>query len=318
MKIIFLSSPEFGIPSLEKLAKENEILAVITQPDSEQGRGHKVLPCPVADYAKKNNFKLYQFEKISRDGVETLTKLAPDIMVTCAYGQILSQEVIDIPKFGIINVHASLLPKYRGASPIQTAIINGEVETGITIMQTEIGLDTGDIIKQVKTAIYPDETAGELSARLSYIGADMVTEAVREIAAGAATFTKQSFNDATVTKKLTKVNSTINFEKTAQQIHNVVRGSNPDPIARTELNNEQIKIFKTKVRGDLFSTEPAGTIIEPTSGKNGLFVACGMGVLEIVELGFPNGKIITGREAVGSRKISIGQRFSSFTEAMTD
>ena len=318
MKIIFLSSPEFGIPSLEKLAKENEILAVITQPDSEQGRGHKVMPCPVADYAKRNGFKLFQFEKISRDGIEILNNLAPDIMVTCAYGQILSQEVIDIPKYGIINVHASLLPKYRGASPIQTAIINGEAETGITIMQTEIGLDTGDIIKQVKTAIYPNETAGELSARLSFIGAELVTEAVREISNGSATFTKQSFNDATVTKKLNKINCTINFEKTAEQIHNIVRGSNPDPIARTELGNEMIKIYKTQVRGDLFSSEPAGTVIAPTSGKMGLYVACGMGVIEILELGFPNGKIISGKEAVGSRKVSVGDKFSSFTDAMVN
>ena len=240
MRVIFLGSPEFGLKALEQLMAKHEIIAVVTQPDSEQGRGQKLQSCPVAVFAKKNNLKLLQFEKISRDGVEIIKELKPDIMVTCAYGQILSQEIIDIPRYGIINVHGSILPKYRGASPIQSAIINGEVETGITIMQTEAGLDSGDIIKIKTTPIFPDETAGELSERLSVIGADLLIEAMNEIGEGKATFIKQRFSDATFTTKLNKTNCTINFEKTAEQIKNLVRGSNPDPIARTLLNQEKI------------------------------------------------------------------------------
>ena len=177
MRIIFLGTPAFSVNSLDALIKsKHSVVAVVTQPDKPTERGNKIEFSAVKKYAIANNIPLFQFPKISRDGVVDLKALEPDVMVTAAYGQILSQEVLDIPRLGTINVHASLLPKYRGASPIQTAIINGDAETGVTIMKTEIGLDTGDIIDYVSTPIFSEETAGELSERLANLGSKLLLE----------------------------------------------------------------------------------------------------------------------------------------------
>lgn len=314
MRVIFLGSPEFAIESLKHvLSSRHEVIAVITQPDAAAGRGHKLLPCPLKVFALSQDLKVLSFEKISRDGIDEIKALNPDIMVTVAYGQILSQEVIDIPKHGIINVHASLLPKYRGASPIQSAIINGETETGVTIMKTEAGLDTGDILKVSKTNIGVHETAGELAARLSVIGAKALVEVLNEIEEGKATLTKQMQTQATITTKLTKINCTINFNKTAKQISCLVRGSNPDPIARANLNGEQVKIYEATPREDIASAQVrAGTIIAPTSAKDGVFVECGIGVLEIKKMQFPNGKVVDAKSLVAGRKIKEGMVFSDY------
>ncbi|MBO4570195.1 MAG: methionyl-tRNA formyltransferase [Clostridia bacterium] len=316
MRVVFLGSPEFSLNCLKQILAHHEVVAVVTQPDAPAGRGQKLVKCPVAEFAIKNSLNLYQFEKISRDGVDILKSLKPDIMVTCAYGQILSQEVIDIAKHGIINVHASLLPKYRGASPIQSAIINGEKETGITIMQTEAGLDTGDIILFEKVAIGDDETSGELTERLSEVGARLVIIALDQIANGTAEFTKQKHTDATTTKKLNKINCTINFNRTSEQINNLVRGANPDPIARATINGESVKIYKTRVRNDLVKDAPNGTVLDCSSAKAGLFISCGVGVIEVLEIQFPGGKVISGANAIGGRKISVGQKFDDFGELL--
>jgi len=314
MRVIFLGSPEFGLLTLEKLLKHHDVVGVVTQPDSEQGRGQKLTACPVANFAKSHGLNLMQFEKISRDGVEVLKALNPDIMVTCAYGQILSQGIIDIPKFGIVNVHASLLPKYRGASPIQTAIINGEKETGVTIMKTEIGLDTGDIINSQKIDILDGETAGELSERLSSIGADLLIKSLDEIEAGTAQFTKQPYTDASITKKLTKLNCTINFERTAGQIVNLIRGANPDPVARTELQGQLVKIYRARVASVEADGAP-GSVHSTSSAKIGLLINCGTGVCEVTQIQFPGGKIIDGKSAVAGRKIKFGDCFSPYLES---
>lgn len=317
MKIVFLGSPAFAIKPLEALINAgHEILAVITQPDSEAGRGHKLLPCELKAYALNAGLKVLCYEKISRDGVAELKKLNPDIMVTCAYGQILSQEIIDIAKFGIINVHGSLLPKYRGASPIQSAIIAGENETGITIMQTEAGLDCGDILKVKKTLIYDGETAGELTERLSSLGAEALVETIADFENDKVERIKQVHANATFTTKLTKVGATINFNKTATQINNLVRGSNPSPVARSFINGEMLKIYRARVREDLSSSAPAGTIIEPTSAKNGVFVACGVGVLELLIVQLPGGKEVEAKALVSGRKLNEGMVFSEFTSAV--
>ena len=207
MKIVFLGTPEFAVISLDKLIKsgKHEILAVVTQPDKPAGRGNKLTPSPVKEYAIKNGLKVLDYIKVSRDGVEDLRDLKPDIMITAAYGQILSQEIINIPKFGIINVHASLLPKYRGASPIQSAIIEGEDVTGVTIMQTEAGLDTGDVLSCVKTYIGEYESAGELTLRLADIGADLLLDTLEEIVVGNIKPIKQNQVEATITRKIGSV-----------------------------------------------------------------------------------------------------------------
>lgn len=317
MKIIFLGSPEFAVPSLEAvLASRHQLLAVVTQPDAEADRGHKLTPCPLKTFALSKGLKVLEYEKISRDGIADLKALKPDLMVTVAYGQILSQEVIDIPRLGIINVHGSLLPKFRGASPIQSAIIEGETETGVSIMRTEAGLDTGDVMLVEKTEIGERETAGELADRLSHIGAQALVRALDMIEDGTANFVPQETAIATITTKLKKVNSIINFNKTAKQISCLVRGCNPDPIARVVLGEDTIKIYDAIARPDIPSTDHAvGTIIAPTSAKNGVFVQCGMGVLEILKMQMPNGKAVEAKCLVGGRKISEGMVFSDYANA---
>ena len=317
MKIIFLGSPEFAIKPLEAVIDAgHEVLAVVTQPDSPANRGQKLVPCPLKVFAKDKGLKVLCYEKISRDGVQELKKLKPDLMVTCAYGQILSQEIIDIAKFGIINVHGSLLPKFRGASPIASAIIAGEAETGITIMQTEAGLDCGDILKVKKTLIYDGETAGELTERLSSLGAQALVETIEDFENDRVTRINQVHTDATFTTKLTKVGATLNFNKTATQINNLVRGSNPNPVARAFINGEMLKIYKARVREDLETTAPAGTIIEPTSAKNGVFVACGVGVIELLVVQLPGGKEVEAKALVSGRKLEKGMVFSEFSSTI--
>ena len=208
MRIIFLGTPAFSVNSLDALVKsKHTVVAVVTQPDKPTERGNKIEFSAVKKYALANDIPLFQFPKISRDGVVDLKALEPDVMITAAYGQILSQEVLDIPRLGTINVHASLLPKYRGASPIQTAIINGDAETGVTIMKTEIGLDTGDIIDYVSTPIFEEETAGELSERLADLGSKLLLDVLDKLEQGTANLTQQEHINATVTSKISKIMS---------------------------------------------------------------------------------------------------------------
>lgn len=310
MRIVFLSTPEFGIASLEKLlSSRHEVVGVVTQVDKPAGRGKHLTPSPIKEYALKKGLKVFTFEKISRDGINDLKSLSPDLMVTCAYGQILSQAIIDIPKFGILNVHASLLPKYRGASPIQTCVINGETQTGITIMQTEAGLDTGDILSQETIQIDENETAGELSERLSKIGADLLLSTIDEIESGTATREKQQHANATITTKINKEDCFINFNKSAKQIKCLIMGANPDPIATTKLENNYVKIYRAKMTNLPDSGKQIGEIIEPSSAKTGVFVQCGAGVLEIVEAQFSGGKILPAKQLFGGRKFAIGMKF---------
>lgn len=310
MRIIFLGTPEFAIPSLEKiLESRHELIAVVTQLDKPSGRGNKITCSPVKEFAIKNKIPVLQYEKISRDGVEDLKKLNPDIMITAAYGQILSQAIIDIPKFGIINIHGSLLPKYRGASPIQTAILKGESETGITIMQTEAGLDTGDILSVVKTPIHDNETAGDLSKKLAILGANLLIETLHNIDIGETEPKKQYHADATITKKITKEECLINWNKSAKEIKCLIMATNPDPVSRTILNNDLVKIYRASLTDIPNTNEEPGTIVEPTSPKTGAFVQCGQGVLQIIEAQLPGGKVLQGKQLVGGRKFSVGMQF---------
>jgi len=310
MRIIFLGTPEFAIPSLTKLINSrHEVVGVITQLDKPSGRGNKLKASPVKELALKHNLKVFQYEKISRDGLEDIKALNPDIMVTAAYGQILSQAIIDVPKYGIINVHGSLLPKYRGASPIQTSILNGDTETGVTIMQTEAGLDTGDIISTVSTNIDENETAGELSNRLAELGSTLLLETLDKIENGTTNPTKQHHTEATITKKITKEECMINWNKSAKQIKCLILGANPDPIAKTILGDNLVRIHRAKLANIPSSNKAEGTIIEPSSAKNGVFVQCGQGVIEILEAQFPGGKVLDAKSLINGRKFVVGMQF---------
>ena len=311
MRIIFLGTPEFAVGSLEKLVNsKHNVVAVITQQDKPTGRGNKVMPPEVKVAAQKMGIDVYQFEKIGRDGVDIIKKLKPDIMITVAYGQILTQQIIDIPKYGIVNVHASLLPKYRGASPIQTAIMKGETETGVTIMQTDIGLDTGDMLATQKIDIQEDDTAQSLGKKLSILGANLLLEVIDNIEAGKVTKRKQLHSDATFTKKIKKQDCIINWQKSANQIKCLIMGANPDPVASTTLNEDVVKIYTASivdcvVEGDF----KVGEILPNSSVKAGVFVNTGSGVLKLGQIQLPGGKVLDATQVLNGRKIKVGDIF---------
>lgn len=311
MRIIFLGTPEFSVPSLKAIhASKHELVAIVSQPDRVASRGNKVVLSPVKEYALANNIPIFQFDKISRDGVETLTSLAPDLMVTASFGQILSQEVIDIPTFGIINVHASLLPHYRGASPIQTAIMNGDPKTGVTIMKTEAGLDTGDIIKSRAIEILQDETAGELSERLAVLGSELLMEVIEDIENERVEYFPQPHVEAKVTRRINKEEGKIVWEQSAKEIKAKILAYNPSPIAFTYLNDTPVKIYRANTTEIEETKYPVGTILDCSSAKKGVFVQTGSGVLEITEVQFPNSKILSGKDAINGRKLKVGDNFS--------
>ena len=289
MRVLFLGTPDFAVPSLEKLCQEGfDIVGVITQPDRPRGRGHKMMPCETKACAESRQLKVFCFDRIRDAGpVELLRSLKPDVMVTAAYGQILSQKILDIPPMGCVNVHGSLLPKYRGAAPIQWSIINGEKETGITTMFTERGVDTGDILLQRKVTIGEDETAGELFDRLAELGAEVLVDTLKAMEAGTIQRTPQDHDAMSHFPMLQKSDGEIDFGKTAQQVHDLVRGVTPWPGATMMLGDKKIKVHKTKVLGKPCA-KPNGTVIG--SDDKGLLVAAGGTVLRIEEMQLPGKK----------------------------
>lgn len=305
MKVIFLGTPDFSVPTLKAIINSrHQLLAVVTQPDKPSGRGERLSYSPVKQVALENNIKVLQYDKIRLQGVDDLKRLAPDIMVTCAFGQILSQEIIDIAPHGIINVHASLLPKYRGAAPIQWSILNGDKETGVTIMQTEAGIDTGDIIAVEKTIISPEETAGELFDRLSFIGAELLVRTLDDIEQGTATFTPQDHSSATHVKMLKKSDGMLDFENNCETLVNFVRGMNPWPCAFTFLNDKMLKVYKAEKVEDVDDSQYADGQIMFADSKNGLVVKCKNGALRLCVIQ------IEGKKRMNDTDFVIGQRIN--------
>lgn len=305
MKVIFLGTPSFGANVLKELANStHEIVGVVCQPDKPSGRGNKLVAPAVKELALSLGLNVYQFSKIRTEGVDVLKSLNADIMVTAAYGQILSQEIIDICKYGIINVHGSLLPKYRGASPIQQSIIDGEEYTGVTIMKTEAGIDTGDMLLSAKCKIEDNDTYGTLSEKLSLLGAKLCVEALDLIENGKAVYTPQNEQEATHTYMFKKQDCFIDFSKSAKQIVNLVRGLNPNPIALFSLNNETYKVFEARVVEDN-SNALAGTILEANS-KKGLIIKCLGGAVEIVEMTAPNSKRMLAKSYLNGKSLNVG------------
>lgn len=281
MRIAFLGTPEFAIPSLAALAARGDTLCVFTQPDRPVGRKAILTPPPVKAFALEHGIPVQQFEKIRLpEGRAALEAFAPDLCVTAAFGQLLSAKNLAIPKFGTINVHGSLLPKYRGASPIQSAIINGEAETGVTTMMTDIGMDTGDILMKAATPIRPDETYGQLSERLAYLGAELLLKTLDALEAGTLARTPQDPARATVCHMLSKEDGRIDCGRSAKAIHDLVRGTNPWPCAFALLDGQPLKIFETRRTDETFADVP-GTLRE-RGGR--LYLRCVDGALEIVSL----------------------------------
>lgn len=285
MRIVFMGTPDFAVGSLQALCEsgKHEILAVVTQPDRPKGRGNKLLQTPVKEYALAQGLTVYQPQKVKTpEFVELLHELQPELIVVAAFGQFLSKEILELPKYGCINVHASLLPKYRGAAPIQYAIIKGEKESGVTIMQMDIGMDTGAMLDKVVVPIAENTTMGELHDALREQGAALLLEVIDKIAAGTAVAEPQDNEQATYATLLDRSMEHIDWSKTAQEVHNLIRGFNPAPSTFTKLpNGKSLKIWGSKMT-DKSSAAAAGTVIE--TGKHSFFVACGEGVLEITEV----------------------------------
>ena len=281
MRIAFLGTPEFALPALSALIARGDTLCVFTQPDRPVGRRGVLTPPPVKVLAEKHSIPVFQFDRIrSAEGCNAMESFAPDLCVTAAFGQMLSKRNLSIPKFGSINVHGSLLPKYRGASPIQSAIIAGDRITGVTTMMTDIGMDTGDILLQRETEILPNETYGELSDRLAVLGADLLTETLDRLEAGTLSRICQNNDESSVCRMLTRDDGRIDFTHTASEIHNLVRGTNPWPTAFASLEGETLKIWETLLCGTRSDAAP-GTLLSE-HGK--LYVQCADDLLEIRSL----------------------------------
>jgi len=302
MRIAFLGTPEFALPSLEMLRTSGHTLAVFTQPDRPVGRHATLTPPPTKAYALAHDIPVYQFEKIRLpEGVAALKDFAPDLMVTAAFGQLLSAENLAIPHLGCINVHGSLLPKYRGAAPIQWAIIDGETETGITTMMTAIAMDTGDILLVDRIAINPDETAGELFERMAVLGAETLRRTISALEAGTLVRIPQDESQATKCPMLKKEHGKLDFSQSAASVHNRVRGTNPWPGAYAMLGDEVLKIHKTQKTDHAIGEEPLGIL--KGSAKSGLFVRCADGWLEIVELQATGGKRMRAKDYLLGRSL---------------
>lgn len=304
MRIAFLGTPDFAVPSLKALAAAgHDVAGVFTQPDRPRDRGQKDSPSSVKLAALELGLAVYEFERIRRaEGLSAMSALQPDVMVTAAFGQILSQKLLDVPKYGCINVHASLLPKYRGAAPIQWAIINGETETGITTMMTEAGIDTGDILLQKRTGIDPDETAGELFARLAALGAETLLETLKLLEQGNLPRTPQDHAAATHFPMLTKDDGHIDWCKSPVEICNLVRGVNPWPGAWTMCRCDMLKIWKAE---PVALCGKPGVILK-MNVRDGLVIGARDGAVRLLDVQLQGKKRLSGAQYLCGCRLEEG------------
>ena len=302
MKIVYMGTPDFAVNPLHALAEAGyEVTGVVTQPDKPKGRGKSMLPTPVKEEALKHGFPVYQPVKVrDPEFLQVLEKLDPDIIVVAAFGQIIPKSILELPKYGCINIHASLLPKYRGAAPIQQAVIDGEKESGVTIMRMGTGLDTGDIILQSEFALSDEITAGELHDIMMEQGGELLVETIDKIKNNCAPRIPQNDEESSYAPMMNKALGNIDFSKTAKEIHNLVRGVNPWPSAYTTYEGKSMKVWKTKVLNETTSKE-CGTILKVD--KDGIRVATKDKILLIEEIQMPNKKRVAVCEYIKGNKI---------------
>lgn len=306
MKIVFMGTPDFAVPSLESLIEKYGVEAVFTQPDRPKGRGKKMAFSAVKEVAVKHNIKVFQPEKLKddREAIEYLKELKPDFIIVVAFGQILTKEVLDIPKYGCINLHASLLPMYRGAAPLNWVIINGEKKSGNTTMLMDVGLDTGDMLLKDEVEITENMTAGELHDILTVRGGNLLIETIEGLLNKTIIPEKQE-GETCYAKMLSKDTGKISWDKSAKEIHNLIRGLNPWPIAHTTYKDENMKIYESEVLNENSNKEP-GTIL--SVNKNGMKVSCNEGSLLIKKLQFPGGKPLTVEQYINGKDIEVGYK----------
>ena len=304
MKIIFMGTPDFAAASLEALiASRHEIQAVVTQPDKPKGRKGELTPSPVKVIAKREGIKVYQPLKVrDEEFVKTLRAYNPDVMVVVAFGQIIPLSILKMPKYGCVNIHGSLLPKYRGAAPIQWAVLDGEKETGITTILMDEGIDTGDILLKKTIKIDADETSGSLFDKLMALGAKAILETLDELEKGSLTPTKQGESPTAYAKMLTKAMGLIDFTKSAKELDCFVRGMDPWPSAYTLLAGKTLKLWKVRV---VEGSGKAGSVIE--IGKESFTIACGEGAIEVLEVQLEGKKRMSAGDFLKGSSLNIGQ-----------
>lgn len=292
MRVIFMGTPDFAVPSLQKLIDRGDyICAVFTQPDKPKGRGHKLQAPPVKELALQHNIPVYQPQTLRDETVqEQICGLAPEAIIVAAYGKLLPKAVLDTPKLGCINVHGSLLPKYRGAAPIQWSVINGDKTAGVTTMYMGEGMDTGDMLLKAETPVGEEETAGELFDRLMLLGAELLGETLDKLEKGELERVPQNEAEATHAPMLSKELSKIDWNRSAKEIHNLIRGLNPWPCAFSMLDGKRIKLLASRI---VDGSGAAGTL---TVINGDLAVFCGKGAILLTELQTENGKRMSGKE----------------------
>lgn len=306
-----MGTPAFAVPSLKALIHEGyNITGVFTQPDRPKGRGNRLMPSPVKITAEEAGIPVFQPEKIRRDGIEDLRKLQPDLCVTAAFGQILSQEILDIPVNGNINVHASLLPRHRGAAPIAYAIMNTDSKTGVTTMLMDAGIDTGDILLQAETEIGESETCGELTARLSETGAELLIRTIHELEAGTLHRKAQKESEMSYDPMLDKSLAIVDFNKDANMVRGRINGLNPWPCVTIPIGQERIKLLRAVCSEQ--EGKP-GTVLH-ADPKNGLIIACGSKAVRILELQAPGGKALKAEDYLKGHKIAAGTSVNEDTK----
>ena len=306
MRIVFMGTPEYAVQSLKALVEADcNVVAVFTQPDKPKGRGGKVQMPPAKLYAIQQGIAVYQPQKIRRDSVKDLKELQPDVCVTAAFGQILSKELLDIPRLGTVNVHASLLPEYRGSSPVNWCLINGEKETGVSTMLTDVGIDTGDILLQKSLDIHAGETAGELTHRLGALGAELLVETLQGLSAGTIIARRQDEEDSSYYPLLKKEMGLVDWSETAESIVNLVRGLNPWPAAYTDTKHGRLKLLQVHTEK---SPELApGTIIE-ADPKKGLLIQAGTGAVRVHLLQGEGGKAMKSSDYLRGHPMQAGEK----------
>lgn len=303
MRIVFMGTPEFAVEPLKELIRNGyEIAGVFTQPDRPKGRGKKPSPSPVKVTAEAADIPVFQPERIRKDGIEDLNNLKPDLCVTAAFGQILSQAILDIPPLGNINVHASLLPKHRGAAPIAYAIMNGDRKAGVTTMFMDAGIDTGDILLQEYTEIGESETCAELTERLSKIGAELLIRTIRRLEDGTLERYPQNHDEMTYDRMLEKQMSIIDFSMDGDLVRGRINGLNPWPCVSVPVQNERLKLLRA------INSEGSGTAgsVLSADAKNGLIIACGKGAVRILEVQAPGGKRMKTEDYLRGHTIQAG------------
>ena len=308
LKTIFMGTPDFAVPCLEVLQAKTEVLAVITQPDRPKGRGHNLQASPVKQKALEYNLPVLQPEKIkTEEFTAELERLQPDLIVVVAFGQILSQRILDIPPLGCVNVHASLLPRYRGAAPIHWSIINGEKETGVTTMLMDAGLDTGDMLLKDKVTITEEMTTEELHDQLMAMGGKLLAETIDGLANGTITPEKQDDSISNYAGMLNKETGHIDWSKSAVEIHNLIRGLNSWPVAWSMKDGKNYKFWRTKVENRNSDKAP-GAVVELR--KNSFCIATGEGLLEVLEIQPPSKKRMSAGDLLRGHGVAVGDIFN--------